>query len=446
MKVRVLLVQALSTAGASREKVYPLGILILGDILRRLDHDVALLDMNIEQDPFLSLKEKLLDFKPGVVGISLRNIDPLGNQTASLVPHFVTAVRMTAALLPQAHIVAGGAGFSLFPERLMQELPEITYGLVGEAEESFPALLSSLRNPPLLKGLCRRHGNKIEIAGPEQNFDMAGYRSPDRSLLSLSRYRDINTYVPAIGIETKRGCPYKCAYCVYPALQGRRLRCRRASAVVDEMEFLQSEYGIENFHFTDPVLNIPAGHLEAICREILRRKLPIRWDGFLREDRLTEKNIALFESAGCECFSFSPDGLCQEALDVLAKRLDESHILKAAELASKTGVISVYHFMVNVPGETEETFKKSIGFLERIYALHDRNRNLGTVVLNNIRILPGTPIEKLAKELGAIRHGADLLYPTYFNPAPLETMRYQLETMHFSRNTLMWQNIPKDRG
>lgn len=439
--MRILLVQAPSVEGPSQERVYPLGIVTLAGHLKDGGHDLLLLDMNIEQDPFGTLKEKLLEFRPDVVGVSLRNVDPLGNKTASLVPSFFVAVRMISSLLPRATIIAGGTGFSLFPERLMRELPEIRYGFVGEAEVSFPRLLVSLDNPPRLKGLCWREGDTIRMTPPSRDFDMSRYLSPDRSVLDPSRYLSLNSYVPALGIETKRGCPFGCSYCVYPKLQGKKMRCRPAPEVVDEMESLHKEYGVGSFHFTDPVLNIPPGHLDAICREILRRKLKVRWDGFMREDQLNEKNVALYEKAGCECFSFSPDGLCSEALKTLGKRMKEADVLKAAELVARTDVLSVYHFMVNVPGETEETAEKGVRLLERIYELHGRKRNLGTVVLNNIRILPGTPIEAKAQEEGALRPGADLLYPTYYNPPPFETLRYRLETMHFCKNTFMWQEI-----
>ena len=439
--MRVLMIQTPSVEGISQERVYPIGIVTLAGRIVASGHEVDILDMNLEVDPYGKLKEKLLSFQPEVVAFSLRNIDPLANKTSSLIPPFIVTVRLVSAVLPETWLIAGGTAFSLFPDRLMNELAEIDYGIVGEAEESLPLLLASLENPPQLKGLYWREDGKIRGLPPSQEFDMAGYIVPNRKLLEPSLYTGINNYVPAVGIETKRGCPYNCAYCVYPKLQGRKLRCRPASTVVDEMEVLHKEYGIQSFHFTDPVVNIPDGHLEEICREILRRKLKVRWDGFMREDRVNEENITLFAKAGCECFSFSPDGLCQEALDVQNKGLTEAQILKAAGLAARTDVISVYHFMVNVPGETEETMRKGIDFLERIYEIHTRKRNLGAVVLNNIRILPGTPIEALARKNGVIGPDADLLYPTYYNPPPFDKFRYRLETMSLCKNVFMWQEV-----
>lgn len=439
--MRVLMIQTPSVEEISQERVYPIGIVLLASCIQGAGHEVSILDMNLERDPFGALKEKLLAFQPEAIGLSLRNIDPLGNKTSSLIAPFIVAVRLIAAVLPQARLIVGGTGFSLFPERLMLEVPELDYGIVGEAEVTFPALLRSLDNPPALPGLCQREGSKVRVSPPATNFDMTNYVPPNRLLLSPERYKGINNYVPTIGIETKRGCALNCAYCVYPQLQGSRLRCRPTAAVVDEMEILHKEYGIESFHFTDPVLNVPRGHLEGICEEILRRKLKVRWDGFMREDQLNEKNVALFERAGCECFSFSPDGLCQESLDVLGKNLSETQILKAASLVAQTDTVSVYHFMVNVPGETEKTCEKSIQFVEKLYELHSKKRNLGTIILNNIRILPGTTVERIAREQRVIDSETDLLYPTYYNPKPFNTFRYKLETLQQCRNIFMWQGV-----
>lgn len=442
--LKILLIQTISVEGATSERVYPLGIVILAGALPSPGYEVAMLDMNLEADPYGAVKGKLCSFQPDVVGLSLRNIDPLANKTSSLIPPFLVTVRLIAALRPQARLIAGGTGFSLFPERLMREAPELHYGIVGEGETAFPQLLTSLDNPPAISGLCRRAGGKVTIHPPAKGLEMTRYAPPDRSLLDPVPYGAINSYVPAMGIETKRGCPFHCSYCVYPSLQGRRLRCRAPRQVVDELEFLHKEYGIARFHFTDAIVNFPGGHLEEICYELLRRKLRVKWDGFMREEYFTARNAALFEKAGCECFSFSPDGLCQQALDVLDKRLTEDDILRAAALAAATEVTTVYHFMVNVPGETAETCDRGLHFLEKIYERHSRKKNLGTIILNNIRILPGTPVEARARSEGVIGPETDLLYPTYYNPRSFESFRYRLEVLHLYRNVFMWQEVGKE--
>ena len=439
--MKVLLIQAPSVESASSERVYPLGPVTMATHLSRAGHQVSLLDMNIETDAYGALKERLLAEKPDAVAVSLRNIDPLANKTSSLFPPFVVTVRLIRALLPDTPIVAGGTGFSLFPQRIMEELPEIVYGIQGEAEGSLLKLLDNLEHPDKLPGLCYREDGRVFVNAAASDFSFADYIVPDRGLLSPDPYRGINSYAPAFGIETKRGCPLSCAYCVYPQLQGKAIRCRQPAEVVAEMEMLQKSYGLSDFHFNDPVVNLPVGHLEEVCEEILRRNLKISWTGFFREDVLDAEKVKLYEKSGLSCFSFSPDGLCQSSLEVLQKKLDVSDIVKAAELAAQTGVVTVYHFLANVPGESSETIKQGKELIDRLYAIHSARRNLGAIVLNNIRIVPGTPIEAIARSQGELDEDTDLLYPVYYNPKKYRTLRYELEAYHTTRNVLMWQGV-----
>lgn len=445
--MKILMIQAISMDDVNAEKVYPIGIVTLATHLELAGHTVDLIDMNLEVDPFYTVKSFLLKNNPDAVCISLRNIDPLGNKTSSLIPQFVIVNKMIKKLQPNTMLISGGTGFSLFPKELMELSPEIDFGLIGEGEVSLVKLLENANNPGKIKGLVSRKNMKIEIEEPSKEFDMENeYIVPNRELLSLDKYLAINNYVESVGVETKRGCPFNCSYCVYPSLQGKKLRVRNPKDVVDELENLVNNFNVKRIHFTDPVVNIPKGHLEEICSEIIIRKLDIKWSGFFREDHIDENNIFLFEKSGCECFSFSPDGLCQESLNVLGKNLTEERILRTAELAAKTDVVCVYHFMVNVPGENSITYDKSVEMIDKIYEIHKKRRNLGTVVLNNIRIMPSTPIHDYAKKALVVTENTDLIYPIYYNPEPFKSMRYKLETQQLEKNIFMWQGVDSNES
>lgn len=438
--MRILFVQAISTEATATEMVYPIGLVTLASMIKE-EYEVEILDLNVEEDPYKALKEKLMNFDPSVTFISLRNIDPLGNKMTSLIPQFGVAVKMLAALKPEIKIIAGGTGFSLFPKRIMEMFPEISFGIIGEGENSILQLLHHLENPIDVKGLCYRKSGMVHMNEPSKDFRMdVDYVVPDRDLVDVFKYQR-NTYVQSIGVETKRGCPYSCSYCVYPNLQGKKLRCRDPKEVVDEVELLNKKYGIKRVHFTDPVVNIPAGHMESICQLLINRDVNIKWSGFFREDMLNEYNADLFVQSGCECFSFSPDGLTDKAMDVLEKNMTVDDVKKAVKIAAKTEIVSVYHFMINIPGENEETLKEGEALLNWIYDEHSHNRNLGTIVLNNIRIYPNTPICDIAIENGVVQKSTNLLYPTYYNPEPYSSLRYELEAKHLCRNVFMWQEV-----
>ena len=113
--MRVLFIQALSVEGTSGEKVYPIGIALLAASLLERGYNIDLLDMNIETDPFDAVKNRLLEFRPDVVGLSLRNIDPLANKTSSLVPPFLVTVKLVAAIMPRPGLLPAARRFLCFP-------------------------------------------------------------------------------------------------------------------------------------------------------------------------------------------------------------------------------------------------------------------------------------------------------------------------------------------
>jgi putative variant cofactor biosynthesis B12-binding/radical SAM domain protein 1 len=263
---------------------------------------------------------------------------------------------------------------------------------------------------------------------------------PRWQLFNPALYQAQNRYVAFIGVETKRGCAHRCRYCLYPALQGTRLRLRSPECVVSELETLQEQHDIQLVHYTDPVVNQPAAHLRAICNEIVRRRLEVKWTGFFREDSLTARDVDLYCRAGLAAFYFSADGASDYTLQLLGKDLTRRQILGAAKLAAASSILTVYHFLVNLPGEDRHSIDQTRELLDALFSTHASSRNLGAVVINNLRLYPGAPITEdiLQNRLIDPRH--DLLYPTYFNPPPLDHLRHELTAYCMQRNVADYLN------
>ena len=108
-------------------------------------------------------------------------------------------------------------------------------------------------------------------------------------------------------------------------------------------------------------------------------------------------------------------------------------MLHAAKLAAQSGIITVYHFLVNLPGETRKSVDQTYRLLDRLFSLHASKGNLGAVVINNLRLYPGTPLtEKILRDR-LIDPELDLLYPNYFNPPPWDNLRHELGAFCMSR-------------
>jgi len=429
--MRVLLVQAVS-APFTGELVYPLGLARLARVLAGR-HQLAGMDLNLDPHPWPALAARLEDFRPQAVCISFRNLDPLAGNHVSWLPQLQVLARLVRRHRPRALVIAGGPGFSLFARRLMAEVPELDLGVAGEAEQVLPALLQDPAGPPYPAGVLYRRDGALAGGGMSHLPECRRLPSPDWGLFPLGPYRRRNRYVAFMGVESKRGCPHRCSYCLYPVLQGGRVRLRSPRRVLDELEALQREQGLELVHFTDPVLNQPAAHLRALCRGMLERGLTLKWTGFFREDSLTPADLDLYQRAGLAAVYFSADGASAQALALLNKGLEPEQILAAARLVARRKILAVYHFLVNLPGENRRTVDQGRRLLETIMDIHQRHHAPPSMVFNNLRLYPGAPLTRRLLEQGLIPPDQDLLYPCYYNPPPWDGLRYQWEALCLGR-------------
>ncbi len=407
--MKILLVQSLSK---NLKPVFPVGLARIASVIRG-DHDVAVFDPNIAgHRARTALAEKLSSFDPDVVGVSLRNIDSvdyIGREF--FYPDFVKLIRFVRERKPRAKIIVGGSGFSLFAREVMADNPDIDVGVFLEGENSFPELLRSLDNPSAVKGLYLREGGQIVFTGQRESVDFLNLPRPAYDLFELRRYLSRTI---GIGIDSKRGCCLGCAYCPYSFLAGNNVRIRTPRDIVDEIEFLVATAGIRHFAFVDPVFNIPVDRGEAICREILSRKLDITWSCWTNEKFFTESFARLAMEAGCVAFPFSTDAFSDESLRLLNKNYTSRDILNVVETASKIGDINVgFSFFLNPPGATLRSL------LDMMIFLIQTKRRLGPrmkriFMINRIRIEPHTRMREIAIREGLISEQTNLLRPVYY--------------------------------
>lgn len=404
--------------------VFPLGLSMVAHAARARGHRVTIWDPLAEGTPLAQAAEAARALKPDAIGISLRNIDNINAENlTSYVEHcrgLVAALRAVSS----APVILGGAGFSLCPGPILR-VTGADYGIAGEGETAFCELIEKLEKGEapakrLIQGGAGIAGG--EICAPERDARLAEFYLKAGGMLN---------------VQSKRGCPHRCAYCSYPALEGRCYRLRPAGAVVDEIEALRERHDADYFAFTDSVFNDRAGHYLEIAEELARRDLRVPWMAFFRPQRFSREEAALLKRSGLACVEWGADCATDATLAAMRKDFTWGEVEHANNLFNEFGIFGTHFIIFGGPGETEQTVAEGLANIERL-------ERCVVLAYCGVRLLPGTQARDLAIDEGLIDADDELLEAKFYL-SPGVTREFLSEAISRSFGTRIDRIWPPDR-
>ncbi len=255
-------------------------------------------------------------------------------------------------------------------KRLEQD-PCLDFILEGEPDQTAYELATGC---PIdeIRGLTRRDG-QAWIHGEPRPFvkDLDELPFPKWELLPYHRYKlpksSTSAPVAFLPMLTSRGCPYGCHYCPYPVGQGLNWRFRSPSNVVDEIEHLVEDLGIQYILFRDPVFSLRQDRVIELCDEIRRRGLVFRWKCETRVDCLDESTLRAMAAAGCDGINFgveSADVAIQA--NVGRKPISQERFIELVALCRQLGIKTFCFFIIGLPGDTAQSILGTIAFAIRL--------------------------------------------------------------------------------
>ena len=413
--MRVLLVSA--NREHLPDPIFPLGLAYIAASVNNAGHSTEVADLCFGRHPLQDLRRQVAQFKPDVIGLSLRNVDNAAYPRTVDYLGLHREVVETLHAVSHAPVVLGGSGFSILPQAYMREL-KADWGIAGEGERSFIELLAALEmglDPSGIAGVVAplHHASSARIMPllPQRPKDWAQGLRPARDQFDYSRY----VRRGGMGnVQTKRGCVFKCSYCTYPLLEGNRFRTRDAVDVVDEIEALQKDYGPHPIFFVDSILNFPHGHVEAICEQILQRGLKLRWSCYATPVKLDRLQATLMADAGCEGIELGTDAVDDEQLSRLGKSFNAEIAEQANRYCMEAGLNVCQTIIFGAPGETEASVRATC------FALRKMNPT-AVVAMTGVRLYPGTPLSQSLIDEGRVQPEEIGLLPAfYIDPAVLD--------------------------
>ncbi len=369
-----------------------LGLRYLKANMGELSPQTVLREFLIQDDP-LKVAEELLELQAAIVGFSIS----IWNITQTL--KVITILKQIA---PTLHIVTGG------PELRYADSPPpgVDVLIRGEGELLFPEICRRL-----LAG---------ETPGPVVD---AGIPNLQEINLPYSEYSDEDLAQRIIYVESSRGCPFRCEFCL--SAREEKVRSFNLDRLLPAFEKL-IDRGCRSFKFIDRTFNLDWNSCERILNFFFGH-WPRTGDGklvppantrqvgqgakrnesfFLHfevvpdrfDDRLLA-SLARFPAGGIQ-LEMGVQTLNPAVGERISRKVNpDTTALNLRRIKTQTGVHVHADLIIGLPGEDSDGFSRS----------YDKLRGMGPdeIQIGILKLLPGAPI---------VRHVEN--YRMLFNPQP----------------------------
>ena len=449
------------------KKVYPTGITYLADFIHRRRPEVRqrILDLSLYplKERQQALKDVTTSFHPELVCFSWRDIqifsphegdaslehafnfyyssNPFKRVLASFqglqnLYRYYMDIRSNLSYpwlihktFPSLRMMIGGGAFTAFADQLIEKLPEGIIGILGEGED---AILKVLNGESLNEERFIVKENGIVTKGTKNTPALLDSLTVDIPYLT-SIFPQYQEYIgESIGVQSKRGCPYDCAFCLYPYIEGKRVRYRPAENVVKDIAQYYSQWGARRFWFTDAQF-IPGKDAYPQCTEILERiiqeKLEIEWSGYVRTSLINADLAKLMVKSGVGDLEVAITAGSQKVLNSLHMGFKLEHLYDGCRYLQEAGFKGrvILNYSLNSPEETEETLLQSIESYKIVASILGEDRVFPLMFFLGVQ--PNTDLEERLLSDGYLSAGYNPLSLTpwnikklLYNPAPLNKL------------------------
>ena len=446
------------------KKVYPIGVTYIADFIHRRKPEVRQRILDLSLYPVAQRRQAILDaateFAPSLVCFSWRDIqifsphegdsslehafnfyfasNPLKRITASFAGvkqlyryynHINTILsypRLVRKEFPRAQMMIGGGAFTAFADQLIEKLPEGTIGILGEGEDAILKVIEgrSIEDERYIV----KEGNHIRKGRQASPALLESWPVDLPYLTSIfPQYQEYGD--ESIGVQSKRGCPYDCAFCLYPYIEGKRVRYRPPETVVKDISQHYHQWGTRRFWFTDAQF-ITGKEAYPQCTEILERivaeKLDIEWSGYIRTSLITSELAKLMVRSGVGDLEVAITSGSQEVLNNLHMGFKLERLYDGCRYLAEAGFKGkvILNYSLNSPKETEESLLQSVESYKVVASILGEERVFPLMFFLGIQ--PNTDLEQRLLEEGYLSAGYNplMLTPTsirklLYNPAPL---------------------------
>lgn len=352
--MRVLLINPKASQLNKRRKAtsVPLGLMAIASYIELKGHTVKIVDLTLKSD---NIKKHLKSFNPDVVALTVHST----LSTKSAIKISKTAKKYNKP------VVWGGYIASLLTELCFKESC-VDFIVIGEGEVTFSELLDSMENGSSynnIDGLAYADKDGVHKNKDREFADLADFPPIDWSLVNAAKYgQNFFQCKKMIYVYLSKGCPAKCSFCYNPQYYKSTQRRRPPEYVVDEIEYVIENHGVDGIYFSDEFWYPGKEDMQTLFRLIKERELKFLWACQTRVGVFNKEELQQMYDAGCRWILFGVESGCEARIKEIKKGIDLRSIKETFDNCREVGITTQSTFIIGYPGETEEELKETVDF------------------------------------------------------------------------------------
>ncbi len=374
---------------------FPQGTAYIASTLLKFGHEVEIYEQDIHHYPEAHLTQQLNDTYYDMVGLSF-----IGGYY-----EYRKAIKISEAInasKQRPFYIIGGFGPTPAPNYFLKKMNADAI-VMGEGENTVIELLDFLKEKKDFKdvlGIAYQKDGRVFI-NPSRPLieDVDSIPMPAYHLFNMEHYRllrmpncDRTDFI--MPVLSGRGCTFTCNFC-YRMDKG--FRGRSNGSIIEEIKYLQDNYGITYIAFSDELLMSSIGRTMSLCEDMIKANLNIKWDCNGRLNYAKPKVLNLMKKAGCVFINYGIEAYDNQILKNMNKVLTTKQIENGIIETLKAGLSPGYNIIFGNIDETRETLMKGVKFLLK----YDDGAQMRTI--RPVTPYPGSPLYHLAIEKGMIK-------------------------------------------
>ncbi|WP_430507908.1 B12-binding domain-containing radical SAM protein [Rossellomorea marisflavi] len=344
------------------------------------DFDVELAEYTIK-DPVLNIATDLFSKQPDVIGFScyIWNIEET-----------INVIGILRKIMPDVKIILGGPEVTYDVPYWLERLTDVDFIILGEGEESFKQFLTEANGDEdwdKVAGIAYMKDGKPVIRPQSNKIDLREVPSPFRFEEDLEQLSKRVTY-----IETSRGCPFRCQFCLSSIEVGVRYFDREK--VKEDIRFLMQN-GAKTIKFVDRTFNISRSYAMEMFQFLIDEHLPGTVFQFeITADIMRPEVIEFLNQnapAGLFRFEIGVQSTNDETNDLVMRRQNYEKLTRTVTMVKDGGKIDQHlDLIAGLPEEDYHSFKKTFN---DVFELRPEELQLGF-----LKMLRGTGLRIRAND------------------------------------------------